>query len=186
VPPLSRRSFAIAALLFATAPAASAADTESTAPPSPVSVAIGVKTGIIPPVLAVPEIVFHAPHFFFGAFGITTRGGVGAGGQRLTLGAEAAYEIHPPDRSTPYISASYFRYDSGADAGGFSERSDVVTLTGGYEWKANHLELQLGVGALVIVGDERTSPPCTGFCFDFQLQTPRILPTFDLAARFRF
>jgi hypothetical protein len=174
------------ALVASIAPAFAADEPEAGPERRPVTAALGLKTGVIPPVLAVPEIVIHVPHFFAGAFGIITRGGIGGGGNRLTLGGEVAYEIHPPDRSTPYVSGSFFRYETGADAAGFSERSNVLTLTAGYEWKVKHLELQLGAGALVVLSDERNTPPCTGFCFDFQLPMPMVIPTFDLAARFRF
>ena len=178
-----------AALILAAGigPAAAEVEPDSEPRPVPVKAAIGVKTGVIPPVLAVPELMLHLPHFFAGAFGIFTGGGLGNGGRRTTLGGEVGFEFNPPELSTPYLSGSYFRYEASANAAGFSESSDLLTLTAGYEWKLKHFELQLGAGALFVLRDDvPPPPPCSGFCLDFSGFGPKVLPTFELAARYRF
>ncbi len=141
--------------------------------PAPIGIAIGIKTGLIPPVLATPELVVHGPHFLLGAFGIVTS-------DQLTLGGELGCEFAPPGKNTFYLLGSYFHYSRNGTSG-FYERSDAMTLTSGYEWKGRHVELQLGGGALFILADDVS--PCT-FCFKGLL--PTVLPTFDLAVRYRF
>src|SRR6266849_4229444 len=113
-----RRSTAlILAISVAPVVAASGAAEE----PGAVGVALGVKAGFIPPVLATPELVLHFPHFWLGAFGIRTNGGLGNGAGRLTLGGELGYEFKPPGESTPYLLGSFFHYSADTDASGFHE-----------------------------------------------------------------
>lgn len=171
--------FAAALSVAWTSRGAAAADSE---PPTAISAAIGIKTGFIPPVLAAPELVIHFPHVFLGAFAISTPGGIGNGGTRVTVGGEVAYEISEPDRSTAYFSSALFHYEAAKDSAGFYERSDALTVTGGYEWKARHLDFQLGAGVLFMLKDE--TPPCSGwFCFNFHQS---MLPALDLSLRYRF
>jgi hypothetical protein len=174
------RSCVAAALSVAwTSRGAAAADSE---PEHAISVAIGIKAGIIPPVAVAPELVIHFPHLFLGAFGIATPGGVGNGGTRVTVGGEVAFEISQPDQSTAYLSSALFHYEAAKDSAGFYERSDMLTVTGGYEWKARHLDFQLGAGVLFLLKDE--TPPCSGwFCFNFHQS---LLPALDLSLRYRF
>jgi hypothetical protein len=101
---------------------------------------------------------------------------------RVLIGGELGYEFAPPGDSTWYLLGTLFHYFAATDASGFYERGDAATLTGGYEWKWAHFELQLGAGGLFILRDE--TPPCTGWvCFRV---TPPVLPTFDLSARYHF
>ena len=87
---LTRLSIAVALAVGSAPHGALAADGE----PTPVlSAALGIKAGFIPPLLAVPELVIHAPHLFLGAFGIYTSGGIGNGGNRLTLGVSLRYRL---------------------------------------------------------------------------------------------
>ena len=144
--------------------------------------AIGVKLGLIPPVLAVPEILGRpAPHVAVGIFGIATDSGIGSGGHRLSLGAELAYEFREGRRNTPYIALAYGYYHADTDANGFYETSSTLYFTGGYTVKEGMLELTFGGGLLVMMVDD--IPPCVGFCIS-GLQAPPVLPTFDLEVRF--
>lgn len=148
----------------------------------PFSAAVGIKAGVIPPVAAAPEVVLHARQVMLGLFGIALPAGVGRNAAQTTLGAELGFEFAEPGSNTPYVLGSYFHYDASTDPAGRYERSDALTLTGGYTWKGKYLELQLGAGALFIVNDELA--PCTGwFC---GWRTPPVLPTLDLSLRYRF
>jgi hypothetical protein len=186
MPPSFWRSFAMLALL-AVGPRAGADQTGHPAEPepAPVTVAIGLKAGVIPPVLVVPEIVLHAPHLFVGAFGIFIGGG-SLDGARATYGGELGYEFNQPGKSTPYLSGAVFRYETWPDATGWYERIGLLALTAGYEWKLKHLDLQLGGGALIVVSHETAPPSCPGLCFDLRGLWPPLMPAIDLAARFRF
>jgi len=147
-----------------------------------VTVALGVKTGFIPPVFAAPELVVHTPHVLLGVFGILTGGGPGGGASRQTVGGELGLELNAPDQSTPYLLGTWFHYNAAPDPSGFYERIEAVTLTGGYEWRWSRLELQLGLGALFVLKDE--TPPCSGWvCVKMD---SGVAPAFDLAARYRF
>src|SRR4051812_24317512 len=111
-------SWAVAAVLTlaATAPAGADQTGHPAEPePAPVTVAIGLKAGVIPPVLVVPEIVLHAPHLFVGAFGIFIGGG-SLDGARATYRGELGYEFNQPGKSTPYLSGALFRYETWPDA----------------------------------------------------------------------
>jgi hypothetical protein len=170
------------ALLVALDGAPVRAASDGAAEARPLALALGVKTGFIPPVLAAPELVLHGPHFFLGAFGIATGGGMGNGGARFTLGGDLGYELAQAGRSTPYLLGSFLHYTARTDASGFSERSDLLTITAGYEWKGEHLELQLGAGALFILHDQ--VPPCAGWFCGF-MSAPPVLPALDLSLRYR-
>lgn len=174
----TRLSLAVALAVGSAPHGALAADGE----PTPVlSAALGIKAGFIPPLLAVPELVIHTPHLFLGAFGIYTTGGIGNGGNRLTLGGELAYEVNAAGQNTPYFSTGFFQYDAAKNAIGFYEKTSVLTVTGGYEWKARHFEFQLGAGGLFILKEQ--TPPCSGwFCFNFRQS---VLPALDLSLRYR-
>jgi hypothetical protein len=163
-------------VLAAIAAPRSAAENE--APRRPIGVALGIKTGVIPPALAAPELVVHAEHALLGLFGMA----LGGDTSRTTLGGELGYEFTEFGLSTPYLLGALFHYDSTTHATGAYERSDMFTLTGGYEWKGRHVELQLGGGVLFLLHDEL--PPCTGWgCIRITIP---VLPTFDLALRYRF
>ena len=175
---MPHRSRALLPWLVLTAAVAPGQAAEDEAPRLPVEVALGIKTGLIPPVLAAPELVVHADHALLGFFGM----GLGGDTRQTTLGGELGYEFAGFGLSTPYLLGSFFHYDSTTHATGDYERSDVLTATAGYEWKGNHMELQLGGGLLFLLRDE--VPPCTGFgCIRI---TMPVMPTFDLALRYRF
>ena len=125
---LLRFCFAAAFSVAWTSRGAAAADSE---PPAAISAAIGIKTGIIPPVLAAPELVIHFPHVFLGAFAISTPGGIGNGGTRVTVGGEVAYEISEPDRSTAYFSSALFHYEAAKDSAGLSPPAPNGTTSTG-------------------------------------------------------
>jgi hypothetical protein len=120
---------------------------EHEAPRVPIGVALGIRAGVIPPVLAAPELVVHAGNALFGFFGM----GLGGDTSRTTFGGELGYEFAEYGQSTPYALATFFHYDSSTHSTGAYEHSDVLTLTGGYEWKGRHVELQLGGGALLFL-----------------------------------
>jgi hypothetical protein len=170
------------ALIAAGMIAADPASADGAAEPKDIGIALGMKAGFIPPVFATPEFLVHIPHLALGVFGILTDGGPGGGGLRSTLGFELGFERAPTTVSTPYLWAAYFHYDAAPDANGFYEKSDVLMLTAGYEWKWKHFEVQLGAGALFILKDE--TPPCREFiCINITIP---VLPAVDFGARYRF
>ena len=73
------------ALVLATGPTSVSADPGEES--APLAFSLGIKAGLIPPVLAAPELVVHGPHFLIGAFGI--HGGAG----RSTIGGELGLEL---------------------------------------------------------------------------------------------
>ncbi len=172
------RSLAAIALVALVSPALAEPDERH---PVPVDPALGIKSGLIPPILVVPELVLHAGHGMLGVFGIATSGGLGEGGARYTIGGELGYELGEPGRSSPYFLGSFFHYDASANATGFYERSEMLAFTGGYTWKGERVELQLGGGALLLLHDE--VPPCSGFIC-VRVTFP-VVPTFDLSLRYR-
>jgi hypothetical protein len=168
--------FPLAAMLLATAPVA--AETDGAKQEPPVTISVGIKTGGIPPVLVAPELVLHWEYIMVGAFAMYTTTGAG----RWTVGGELGYEVAGAGKNTPYLLGAIFHYSAETDAAGRYERTDVATLTAGYEWKWRHFELQFGLGALFILKDELQ--PCSDFfCYRPDI---RVLPTFDLSGRYRF
>lgn len=163
------------ALLLAAGPTPARADAGEES--ATLAFSLGIKTGLIPPLLAAPELVVHGPHFLIGAFGMY--GGAG----RSTIGGELGFELSPPGESTFYVLGTLFHYAQATNASGFYQRSDAVTLTGGYEWKWSRVELQLGAGALFVLRDD--TPPCSGWFCGFR-PIPPVLPAVDLSARYRF
>jgi hypothetical protein len=171
VPCTGTRSMVLVLVLCA-APLHAASDAEQEVP---VSAALGIKAGAIPPVLLAPELVLHAPHVFLGTFGMATGDGV-------TLGAELGAEFSQAGQNTPYVLGTYFHFASNANATGGRESIDALTLTAGYEWIWKHVELQVGAGALFLVNDEVA--PCTGWFCGFR--PPPVLPTVEISLRYRF
>ena len=153
----------------------------------PVSAALGVKLGVIPPVLVAPELIVHAPHLHLGVFGIATGGGIGEGGDRLTFGGELGYEFGQMGRNTPYVLGTILHYEAARSPSGYSETSEILSLTGGYEWKEGHLEVQLGAGLFFFLRDQVTRAPCSDwFCPGFSMPAFLPLPAFDLSFRYAF
>lgn len=136
--------------------------------------AAGLRVGLIPPVFTVAELLGRpVPHLALGVFGAAVP-------QRFSAGGELMFEANGLEDSTTYAQASFLYY---SDSRAHWERSQVVYLTAGYIWKfESGFEAQLGGGALFILSDE--TKPCTEFCFQFV--QPTVLPTFDLALRYRF
>jgi hypothetical protein len=169
------------------APLRAAPEADADKEARPVSAALGLKLGVIPPVLVAPELVVHAPHLFLGVFAIVTGGGLGEGGDRLTLGGELGYEFARPGRSTPYLLGTILHYEAAQSASIYSEEAEILSLTAGYEWKERHLELQLGAGVFFLLRDQIKRVPCTGwFCPGFSLPPYVPFPAFDLSVRYGF
>jgi hypothetical protein len=144
--------------------------------------ALGVKLGFIPPVLAVPEILVRPlPGVGLGVFGIMTSSGLGEGGRRLSLGGELIFDIRSGQRSGPYAAVAYGYYHADADAGGFYETSTSLYFTGGYTVKKRTFELAFGAGIVVQLSDE--VPPCSGFFCGQVIAAPPALPALELALR---
>jgi hypothetical protein len=146
--------------------------------------AIGVKAGILPPILAVVEVVARPrPKLTLGVFGMYTSGvGLGSGSARTSVGGEVAFEFREGRRNTPYVSLAYDYYHASPDAFGNWEISQTGYLTAGYLWKSARVELYLGGGLLIVLADDL--PPCTGFCVNSQVSP--LLPTLELGVRFAF
>jgi hypothetical protein len=157
-----------------------AADEAMAVRPLSVSFTLGVKAGLIPPLGVAPELLLHPGNLMLGVFGITLPGG--GNGSRYSIGGEFGYEFAQPGQSTPYVLGTVLHYDESANSAGRYERTDVATITAGYEWKSSRVEIQLGGGALFVLNDE--VPACTGFCFNWNV--PPVLPTLDFALRYRF
>jgi hypothetical protein len=136
--------------------------------------AAGVRVGFMPPLFTVAELLVRpTPHFALGAFGMAWH-------EQFTVGAELLLEASEPGYSTIYVQGAYLYY---ADTASYGERSNVLYFTAGYIWKFDvALELQLGAGALLVVSDE--IGPCETSCSE--LDEPKLLPTIDLALRYRF
>jgi len=136
--------------------------------------AAGVRLGFMPPVFTVAELLVRpTPHFALGIFGVPLH-------ERYTVGGELMLEMAEPGYSTVYVQGAYLYY---ADTSASAERSQVLYFTAGYLWKFDvGLELQLGAGALIVVTDETGS--CASDCSE--LDDPMLLPTIDLALRYRF
>lgn len=154
-------------------------------PPEESLFAFGAKVGLIPPILAVAELVVRpVPKIALGLFGMHTGGaGIGNGGPRTTLGGEIVYELREGRRGTPYFSLAYAYYHANTDANGFYETSHVAYLTGGYIVKGRYAELYFGGGLVFFLVDD--TPPCTGFCV-LQSDPPPVFPTLELGLRFAF
>ncbi|HEY0462840.1 MAG TPA: hypothetical protein VGC79_01465 [Polyangiaceae bacterium] len=168
-------------LALAGVPWANAARAEelSTAPASKPRaerlLAAGVRVGLIPPVFTVAELLVRpAPHVALGVFGMALH-------ERLSIGGELMVELAAPGESSLYAQAAYLYYSNTSE---HWQRSQLLYITAGYTWKfALGVELQLGAGALFVLSDE--TKPCTeGFCLNFE--TPKVLPTIDLAVRYGF
>lgn len=146
--------------------------------------AVGVKAGLLPPILAVVEVVTRPrPKLALGLFGMYTSGvGLGNGAGRTSLGGELAIEFHPGRRNTPYVSLAYDYYHASPDANGNWETSQTVYLTAGYLLKSASVELYFGGGLFLLLADDL--PPCPGFCPN--RNTSPLLPTLDLGVRFAF
>ncbi|WP_242344133.1 hypothetical protein [Anaeromyxobacter terrae] len=175
------RSLALALFALAAAPAV-ARDVNPDRSPS-----IGVKCGVIPPILTAPELLVRiGSGLAFGLFGIYTT----IDGEAQTLVApEVLLELREGRRSTPYLEAAYLLYSETSKGGG-ADKMDYFALTAGYEWKWSSVELQLGGGIQFLTREEKA--PCEsqpgewfGGC-GLDLETPSVLPAIDLALRYRF
>jgi hypothetical protein len=146
--------------------------------------AVGVKAGIIPPILTVVEVVTRPrPKLALGLYGMyTSNAGLGNGAARISLGGEAVVEFREGRRNTPYLSFAYDYYHASPDANGNWETSQVAYVTAGYVVKSSSVELYFGGGLLFFLSDDL--PPCTGFCIDNS--PPLVFPTLELGARFAF
>jgi hypothetical protein len=146
--------------------------------------AVGVKLGLIPPILTVVEVVTRPrPKLTLGLFGMyTASAGIGNGAARISLGGEAILEFREGRRNTPYLSFAYDYFHASPDANGNWETSQVAYVTAGYVIKSSRVEVYFGGGLIFFLSDDL--PPCTGFCFDNS--PPLLLPTLELGARFAF
>lgn len=147
--------------------------------------ALGLKVGLIPPVLATGEVLLRpVPHLALGVFGIVTGGGIGKGGTRVTLGGEAIYEFEVARRSSAYVSGSYAYYHAAREPNGDFETSQMLYATAGYTWKWSRVDVYLGGGLLVLLSDK--TPPCRDWgCLDF-IDLPFLLPTVEAGVRYAF
>jgi len=154
-------------------------------PPAESLFALGGKAGIIPPILAVGELIVRpVPKLALGVFGMHTGGaGIGNGGPRTSVGGEIVYESREGRRNTPYVSFAYDYYHANTDANGFYETSQVAYLTGGYVLKGRYAEFYAGGGLIFFLVDD--TPPCTGFCV-LDSKPPPVFPTLELGLRFPF
>jgi hypothetical protein len=146
--------------------------------------AVGVKAGIIPPILTVVEVVTRPrPKLTLGLYGMyTSSTGLGNGAARISLGGEAIVEFREGRRNTPYLSFAYDYYHASPDAHGNWETSQVAYVTAGYVVKSSSVELYFGGGLLILLSDDL--PPCTGFCLESA--PPPLFPTLELGLRFAF
>jgi hypothetical protein len=137
--------------------------------------ALGVRFGILPPVLTVAEVLARpVPHLALGLFGMAVE-------RQSSGGGEVMVETASPGASTPYIELAYLYF---SDTGQREERSQILYATAGYTWKRRHGEAQLGAGVLYFLSDELGSCPAGTFiCFNHAIGPP-VLPTLDLAFRF--
>jgi len=112
------------ALVLATGPTSVSADPGEES--APLAFSLGIKAGLIPPVLAAPELVVHGPHFLIGAFGI--HGGAG----RSTIGGELGLELSPPGESTFYVLGTLFHYQQAPNARPSRSRRPALPDADGY------------------------------------------------------
>lgn len=173
----------LAAVLAAVA-APARAQVVADEPPREHLLAVGVKAGIIPPILTVVELVTRpCPKLALGVYGMYTQSsGLGNGAGRISLGGEAIVEFREGRRNTPYLSFAYDYYHASPDANGNWETSQVAYVTAGYVVKSSSVELYFGGGLLIVLSDDL--PPCTGFCLN--LDPSPLLPTLELGVRFAF
>lgn len=137
-------------------------------------VALGVRFGVVPPVLTVVEVLARpVPHLALGIFGMAVD-------RQSSGGGEVMVEMAPPGASTGYMQLAYLYY---SDTRQREERSQLLYATAGYTWKSAHGEAQVGAGFLFILSDE-LAPCAPGTFVCFGRLGPPILPTVDLALRF--
>jgi hypothetical protein len=170
---------AVVTLQVSTAAQAEGPEIASSAPPNRPREerhwAAGLHGGLLPPIFAVAELLARPiPHVALGAFGMALP-------SQFTIGGELLVEYDAPEVSSGYTQLAVLHF---ANTSEHWERAQVLYITAGYLWKFDSgLELQLGGGALFILADK--GPPCTGeFCVRFE--PPPILPTAELAVRYRF
>ena len=168
--------------LVALARPARADDPQAQQAPPDRKLAIGVRAGIIPPILTAAEIVVRPrAKLALGLFGMYTTGaGIGNGGTRTSIGGHITYEFRVGRRETPYFSFAYDYYHASPDTNGFWETTQLAYLTGGYIGKWDWLEFFFGGGIVVEVAEDK--PPCQ-ICVNVG---PGVLPTLELGVRFAF
>jgi hypothetical protein len=179
----TRAQIALAGMIAVLWPAQSRAD--DFVPPPEHKLAIGVKVGLIPPILTAAELLVRpAPHLAVGAFGMATSGvGIGAGGARTSVGGELIYEVREGRQGTGYFSIAYDYYHAAPNAAGFYETTSLLFLTTGMAAKGRFVDAYAGIGLVILLSDEK--PPCTDFCVSAGPHLP-VLPTLELGARFAF
>lgn len=148
--------------------------------------AVGARFGLFPPMFSALEVTVRLlRHFALSAYGLYLPDGVGIvnRGRQFTLAGNLVVEMAEGRRSGWYFSLGAVYYHAFKDAQGFYETILTLPMTGGYLFKSEGFELQLGAGAQFVAADEL--PPCTGWiCLRFG--PPPILPALDLALRYAF
>jgi hypothetical protein len=146
--------------------------------------AVGAKAGIVPPILAVAEVIARpTPKLAAGVFGMYTSGsGLGNGAARISLGAELVVEFRQGRQNTPYLSFAYDYYHASPDANRNWETSQTAYVTAGYVLKSSRVEFYFGGGLIFFLSDEVS--PCSGFCLNSS--PPPLFPTLELGVRFAF
>ncbi len=150
--------------------------------PEDASLAVGLKAGLLPPLFGLVEVVGRPlPHLGLGLAGVIAPGDItGKSGLRWTVSPEVMFEARP-GRSTYYAEVAYVIYRASGPGDWFEHFQSLRLVPLGYEWRWPAVELQVGVGAQVIVQDD--VPPCTGWCIDFDIP---VIPDVEVGVRYRF
>jgi len=150
-------------------------------------VSVGMRGGVLLPVLTLPEITFGlgngamtGPQVTFSVVGAVLPGdwALGNGGTRTTLGGFLNFETR--DASGWYLSLGYAYYHAAPDGNGFWETDQTGYATFGWLRRGENADFFVGGGLVAILSEEHA---CTGWCFDI-VDTPPVLPTFDVGFRF--
>ena len=148
----------------------------------PSSFSIGVRGGLIPPVLGALELLFRpAERLAVSLFGIHVPDSDGDDGSKTTIGAALTRELAKGRSHGAYASLSTYYYWDAPDAGGRGMKTATAALTAGYLWKFGWLDVQLGAGLQFLLFEDK--PPCEWFC---GMEAPPVLPAIDLAIRYSF
>ena len=149
-------------------------------------VSVGLRAGVLLPALTLPEVTFGlvngaptGPQVTLSLVGVVLPAdwGFGNGGTRTTVGGFLNFETR--DASGMYVSLGYAYYHAAPDGNGFWETDQTGYATFGYLRRGENTDFFIGGGIIAILSEETA---CTGFCID--LDTPPVLPTFDVGLRF--
>jgi len=150
-------------------------------------VSVGMRAGVLLPVLTLPELTFGlgnraptGPQVTFGLVGAVLPGdwAFGNGGLRTTVGGFLNFETR--DATGGYFSLGYAYYHAAPDTAGFWETDQTGYLTFGWLSRGENADFFIGGGLVAILSQEKA---CTGWCIDF-VDIPPVLPTFDVGFRF--